>query len=282
MPDVHVIELIVQAPASPQVIEVAVPGQQGPSGPVTVAVGTTTTLSAGSNATVVNGGTSGNLVLNFGIPKGDTGNPGADGEDGQDGAAATIAVGTVTTVSSASPATVTNVGTSSAAVFNFEIPRGADGDGSGDMLAATLRGDVDGFAWTSQASKLALDAAPDKIFEMTQDGLEKFFVSHQLLLVNDGALQAQPELGDRAVRALLAAEDYMAKNASWPDIVAPRVRAEADFDVRLVPVSIFVGRAPQRESGWFSVLFSENWVVVGRFRRLLPPCSSGPTCGTAP
>ncbi|MGA7296251.1 MAG: glycerol-3-phosphate 1-O-acyltransferase PlsB [Rhodanobacteraceae bacterium] len=42
-----------------------------------------------------------------------------------------------------------------------------------------------------------------------------------------------------------------------------------DQDVQLVPVSIFVGRAPARESGWFRVLFSENWVVVGRFRRLL-------------
>lgn len=40
-------------------------------------------------------------------------------------------------------------------------------------------------------------------------------------------------------------------------------------DVQLVPVSIYVGRAPSRESGWFRVLFSENWVVVGRFRRLL-------------
>lgn len=40
-------------------------------------------------------------------------------------------------------------------------------------------------------------------------------------------------------------------------------------DVQLVPVSIFVGRAPARDSGWFRVLFSENWVVVGRFRRLL-------------
>jgi glycerol-3-phosphate O-acyltransferase len=36
-----------------------------------------------------------------------------------------------------------------------------------------------------------------------------------------------------------------------------------------VPVSIFVGRAPERSSGWFSVLFSENWIIVGRFRRLL-------------
>jgi len=40
-------------------------------------------------------------------------------------------------------------------------------------------------------------------------------------------------------------------------------------DIRLVPVSIFVGRAPDRQSGWFRVLFAENWVVVGRFRRLL-------------
>jgi len=47
------------------------------------------------------------------------------------------------------------------------------------------------------------------------------------------------------------------------------VRVHADIDVQLVPVSIFVGRAPDRESGWFRVLFSENWGVVGRFRRLL-------------
>jgi len=40
-------------------------------------------------------------------------------------------------------------------------------------------------------------------------------------------------------------------------------------DVQLVPVSIFVGRAPNRQSGWFSVLFSENWALVGRFRRFV-------------
>jgi glycerol-3-phosphate O-acyltransferase len=42
-----------------------------------------------------------------------------------------------------------------------------------------------------------------------------------------------------------------------------------DHDMQLVPVSIFVGRAPARQSGWFSVLFSEHWALVGRFRRLL-------------
>lgn len=44
-------------------------------------------------------------------------------EKGADGDAATIAVGTVTTVASDVPASVTNVGTSAAAVFDFEIPK---------------------------------------------------------------------------------------------------------------------------------------------------------------
>jgi glycerol-3-phosphate O-acyltransferase len=46
-------------------------------------------------------------------------------------------------------------------------------------------------------------------------------------------------------------------------------RVNPNLDVQLVPVSIFVGRAPDKQSGWFSVLFSENWAIVGRFRRLL-------------
>ena len=46
-------------------------------------------------------------------------------------------------------------------------------------------------------------------------------------------------------------------------------RISPDMNVQLVPVSIFVGRAPARQSGWFSVLFSEHWALVGRFRRLL-------------
>ncbi len=46
-------------------------------------------------------------------------------------------------------------------------------------------------------------------------------------------------------------------------------RNDPTLDVQLVPVSIFVGQAPNRSSGWFSVLFSENWALVGRFRRLL-------------
>ena len=47
---------------------------------------------------------------------------------GEKGAAATIAVGTTTTLDAGKDATVSNSGTSSAAVFNFGIPKGAKGD----------------------------------------------------------------------------------------------------------------------------------------------------------
>lgn len=59
---------------------------------------------------------------------GKDGSDGADGKDGSPGAAATVSVGTVTTLSPGSAATVTNSGTSAAAVFNFGIPQGAKGD----------------------------------------------------------------------------------------------------------------------------------------------------------
>lgn len=52
---------------------------------------------------------------------------GVDGQDGNDGSAATIQVGTVTTGQPGTNASVTNSGTSSAAVFDFTIPAGATG-----------------------------------------------------------------------------------------------------------------------------------------------------------
>ena len=148
-------------------------GPQGPQGETgatgqsaNISIGTVTTLSAGSEATVVNSGTSMDAVLDFGIPqgatgatgpqgpkgdtgdtgpqgpKGDTGDTGPQGPQGETGpqgpqgatgatgpagSSATIAVGTVTTLPPGSNATVVNSGTSSSAVFDFGIPQGATG-----------------------------------------------------------------------------------------------------------------------------------------------------------
>lgn len=150
-------------------------GQDGaPGQAATIAVSSTTTLPAGSSATVENVGTSSAASLAFGIPQGVAGQDGADGADGfsptatvtqtssgatisitdkdgtttadvsngadgADGDAATITVGQVETLQPNQSAYVTNVGTSSAAIFNIGIPQGQKGEagsGSGDMLAA--------------------------------------------------------------------------------------------------------------------------------------------------
>lgn len=65
--------------------------------------------------------------------QGPGGLPGAPGAPGAAGAAATVAVGTVTTLTPGSPATVTNSGSSSAAVLDFGIPQGAAGGGGGGL-----------------------------------------------------------------------------------------------------------------------------------------------------
>lgn len=55
-----------------------------------------------------------------------------DAHPGPQGPSGTIQVGTITTVASTVPAAVTNVGTSTNAIFNFTIPRGVDGIIGGD------------------------------------------------------------------------------------------------------------------------------------------------------
>lgn len=75
----------------------------------TIEIGTVSTLTPGSPATVTNIGTDANAILDFGIPQ---------------GAAATIVVNSTATLAPGSPATVVNVGSSAAASFNFGIPAG--------------------------------------------------------------------------------------------------------------------------------------------------------------
>lgn len=61
-------------------------------------------------------------------PTGATGSQGVQGVQGVPGTPATIQVGEVTTLGPDEPATVTNVGSSASAIFNFGIPRGSNAD----------------------------------------------------------------------------------------------------------------------------------------------------------
>ena len=45
--------------------------------------------------------------------------------------------------------------------------------------------------------------------------------------------------------------------------------AHPEVDVDLLPVAIFWGRAPHKEASLWRLLFAEDWVLVGRFRKAL-------------
>ena len=80
-------------------------------------------------------------------PQGATGATGPQGPQGEQGAqgtagtAATITIGTITTGAAGSSASVTNSGTSTAAILNFTIPKGDTGDDAvltaGDNISIT-------------------------------------------------------------------------------------------------------------------------------------------------
>ena len=122
-----------------------------PGAAATIAAGTTTTGAPGSSATVVNSGTSNAAIFDFTIPRGDVGATGPTGATGATGAAATIAAGTTTTTAPGTSASVTNSGTSGAAVFDFSIPRGAgvnSGGATGQVLTKASGTDYD-TTWTN-------------------------------------------------------------------------------------------------------------------------------------
>ncbi len=48
-----------------------------------------------------------------------------------------------------------------------------------------------------------------------------------------------------------------------------------ETDVQIVPVSVLIGRAPDKADGFAKVLFTEDWEVIGRFRRLLSTVING-------
>ncbi|MCJ8142618.1 NrtA/SsuA/CpmA family ABC transporter substrate-binding protein [Ancylobacter sp. A5.8] len=96
-----------------------------------------------------------------------------------------------------------------------------------DMTVATLRGDVDGFAWTGQAAVVAEKQSNGAVAVMTQEGLDKYFQSHQLLLTSEKVIKEKPALLDAAVKSLLGAEERIAADPTWTSLIAERVRAPA-------------------------------------------------------
>ncbi len=94
---------------------------------------------------------------------------------GPKGDAATVSVGTTTTLPAGSSATVTNSGTSSAAVFDFGIPKGADGSGGASGVSS-----VNGFA----------DAVTIGTSDAVNIKVQDFFSTSDFAVGSDGKIES--------------------------------------------------------------------------------------------
>ncbi len=96
-----------------------------------------------------------------------------------------------------------------------------------NMATALTRGDIDGFCWSSQTVAVAQRQSGGKIVEMTFDGIERYFQSHQLLLTTESVIEKKPELIQGTLRALFAAEERIATDRDWPQLIAERIKTPA-------------------------------------------------------
>jgi len=166
--------------------------------------------------------------LTFYIPKGANGTNGingtngtnaTNGTNGTNGTAATITIGTVSTVSTSTPASVTNVGTSTAAILNFSLPKGETGpqgpSGDNYSMFAILIGALGGAALSAFSgflsniiddimSSLGLTSRPDPTNEQRIEALARLInqlqnevnsLQNQVNTINGEITTIQTDLG---------------------------------------------------------------------------------------
>lgn len=128
--------ITVTVPSQPQIVQVAIPGAQGPIGPNGPTGGpgpanslTIGTVSSGGTAAASLTGVAPNQTLNLTLPSGPTGSPGQP---------ATLTMGTVTTLNAGDNVTATLTGTAPNYILNLGIPRGPAGAATGTVTVANI------------------------------------------------------------------------------------------------------------------------------------------------
>ena len=148
-----------------------------PGNAATIAVGTTTTLSPGSSATVANAGTSNAAVFNFGIPTGATGATGAAGPNSVTSATTSDGTGIITFASVGTPIVkaTTSAGVSARTNGGTECFSWGAGNGQNFTFTAGTGIALNSTSYTfgagaSAALKTALAIASADITDATSDG----------------------------------------------------------------------------------------------------------------
>lgn len=131
-----------------------------------------------------------------------------------------------------------------------------------------------------ESESLGLDPKRPICYVLESYGLSSLLILEQVCLNQGLPSPLQP------ARANLLGENraYIVLNRKRGWLLRRRVRrthspslrlaveaayGDVPLDAQLVPVSIFVGRSPDKEHGAFKILFSERWTIGGRIRRLV-------------
>ncbi|WP_223786735.1 glycerol-3-phosphate 1-O-acyltransferase PlsB [Marinicella meishanensis] len=62
--------------------------------------------------------------------------------------------------------------------------------------------------------------------------------------------------------------DYKEFEKQLTDVIT-QIKQDGAKQLQLIPISVFLGRAPDRDHGIFKVIFSEKWGITGRFRKFI-------------
>lgn len=62
--------------------------------------------------------------------------------------------------------------------------------------------------------------------------------------------------------------DYKEFENQLTDVIST-IKQDHSKQIQLIPISVFLGRAPDRDHGIFKVVFSEKWGITGRFRKFI-------------
>lgn len=191
---------------------------------------------------------------------------GVQGAKGDKGDAATITVGSTTTVAPGTPASVTNTGTSGAAILNFEIPQGQKGDkgdkGDGGQVDSIGEGtgievdDTDpvnpvvGLSSAAQSSLSKADTAvqPDDLATVATSGSYDDLTDKPFLFSGDyDDLSNKPTLGTAAAADVgdfaTATQGSKADTAVQPNDLAAIATSGSFNDLDDVPSTFPVDKA---------------------------------------
>ena len=80
---------------------------------------------------------------------------------------------------------------------------------------------------------------------------------------------------DRRYRGLFVRTPERQRHDPMVRQLVERAEGRPDLKIQIVPVTVLIGRAPDNEAGFLKILFSENWELGGRLRRLFATLING-------